>query len=191
MAVTHEVGLPLDLSKGTFADTEYTDGFLQLKVMKVSDIGNAIYAESGYWESEIIDIKDKITAFKRISKTSQLVNGATYKIFTSSSEDRAVWSAWEEIDYADGTIKSPKNSYAKVRIEIKSTMSDEIVTVDDFTVVGKYSNEFVNSDKGVLELKRVYEYEMNNELGQENIHRKLIERNKFNKINSIHINSDQ
>ncbi|WP_110932425.1 hypothetical protein [Paenibacillus bouchesdurhonensis] len=185
MAVTHEVGLPLDLSKGTFANTEHIDGFLQLKVMKISDKGNAIFAESGYWESEVIDIKDKIAAFKRISKTSELVNGATYKIFTSSSEDRSAWSAWEEIDYTDGTIKSPKNSYAKVRIEIKSTMSDEIVTIDDFMIEGKYSNEFVNSDKGVLELKRVYEYEMNVLPSNESISTKLIIRNSFNKINKV------
>lgn len=187
MAVTHEVGLPLDLSKGTFVDTEYVDGFLQLKVMKISDKGNAIYAESGYWESEAIGIKDKITAFKRISKTSELVNGATYKIFTSSSEDRSVWSSWEEIDYIDGTIKSPKNNFAKVRIEIKSTMSDEIVTIDDFTVVGKYSNEFVNSDKGVLELKRNYEYEMDTLSSSDSIYTKLITRNTFNKINKVRV----
>ncbi|MNJ67532.1 hypothetical protein D3C77_637150 [compost metagenome] len=115
------------------------------------------------------------------------MNGATYKIFTSSSNDRSVWSAWEEIDYADGTIKSPKNSYAKVRIEIKSTMSDEIVTVDDFTVVGKYNNEFVNSDKGVLELKRIYEYEMNALPSNESISTKLITRNNFNKINKVRV----
>lgn len=187
MAVTHEVGLALDLSKGTFAGTEYVDGFLQLKVMKISDKGNAIYAESGYWESEIISIKDKIAAFKRISKTSELVNGATYKIFTSSSEERSVWSSWEEIDYTNGTIKSPKNNYAKVRIEIKSTMSNEIVTVDDFTVEGKYNNEFVNSDKGVLGLKRVYQYEMDALPSNESISTKLITRNSFNKINKVRL----
>lgn len=185
MAVTHEVGLPLDLSKGTFADTEYVDGFLQLRVMKISDKGNAIYAESGYWESEVISIKDKIAAFKRINKASELVNGATYKIFTSSSEDGVIWSAWEEIDYIDGTIKSPKNSYAKVRIEIKSTMSDEIVTIDDFMIEGKYNNEFVNSDMGVFELKRVHEYEMDEIFT--NVYCKTVIKTDFNKVNKINL----
>ncbi len=66
-------------------------------------------------------------------------------------------------------------------------MSDEIVTIDDFTVVGKYSNEFVNSDKGVLELKRIYEYEMDTLSSSDSIYTKLITRKTFNKINKVRV----
>lgn len=185
MSTTYEIGLPVDLSKGMFVNTEYKNGALQLEEVLVSDKGSSIYKESGYWESEVVTLKDKIAAFNRISKNITLVNGATYKIYTSSSEDMITWTNWDQINNADGSILSPKNNYARIRIEIETTLSEETITVDDFTISNKYINKYVNSDHGVLELKKKYKYDMNVVSAENHIFSKTI--SGFKKIDKIKV----
>lgn len=155
-----EIEIPLDLSQGTFYNTEYRDGFLQLKRVRISDNENEVFYPFGYWESDDSFMKDKVSAFKRLASDRVIVKNGTYRILTASSPDRSNWTPWNEINGESGEIISPVNQFAKVRIEITSSHHLEVITTDDFSVQGKYNHPFVNSDEGVLELKKKHHLEM-------------------------------
>ncbi|MCE5169638.1 hypothetical protein LQV63_09965 [Paenibacillus profundus] len=155
---TQEIGLPIKFETGTFNNTIVKDGKLQLAELKKDDKSNIVYAPFGFWESQLILIQDKITSFKRIAKDIEVKGDATYKIYTKSSVDGTTWTEYAEIDNADGSTHSPAAKYAKVKVEIIPPLIGATFTVDEFTDAGKYANEFVNSDNGVLELKKHYRY---------------------------------
>lgn len=192
MAVTQEIGIPIDLSKGNFIDTEIRDGKLQLKLLATDDSGNGIYPDTGYWESEVIAIKDKIKAFKRISKNIEVKGTGTYKIYTRSSPNQSFWTPYVEIN-SDSTINSPPDSFAQVKIELFATRTDATRTIDDFNKNGKYDNKYVNSSGGFLELKKDYGLTgVRNEswVGEGVLFSTLIEKSKFKKINKLGIREE-
>ncbi|MBN3522256.1 hypothetical protein [Paenibacillus apiarius] len=187
---TQEIGLPIKFETGTFNNTIVKNGKLQLAELKQDEKGNIVYAPYGSWESQLILIQDKITSFKRIAKSIEVNGEATYKIYTKSSEDGTTWTEYEEIDDTDGSIHSPAAKYAKVKVEIIPPLVDATFTVDEFTDAGKYSNEFVNSDNGVLELKKHYRYKYaKDESWQDEgvILRRKIPHSKLKKIDSLRV----
>ncbi|SEL81171.1 hypothetical protein SAMN04488688_10626 [Paenibacillus sp. cl141a] len=153
---TQEIGIPIDLTVGVFDKLIYKNNALQLIDMATDDNLNPVFVDSGTWISEPIWIKDKITSFKRVSKTINVKGNGSYKIFTSSSPDQTSWSPWEEINYVDGSITSPPDHYAKIKIEVFAQKANAIFTVDEFNIPDKYSNPFINSSDGILELKTQY-----------------------------------
>ena len=157
---TQEIGIPIDLTHGEYHNTEIKNGKLQLKELAISDSGKIIYAASGYWISSVIEMKDKIAAFERVTKDLTYINSASYKIYTASSFDGYAWSEWTEINYSTGHIATVKNNFARLKIELLSVKTDELFTIDDFEIDEKYNNEFVNHSRGVLELKTSYEKRM-------------------------------
>lgn len=188
MAVTQEIGIPIDLTMGTFFDTEIKNGKLQLRELGTDDNGNSIYVDTGYWESEIIYIKDKVAAFKRVARDIIVKGNGVYKIFTSSSTDRNTWTDYVEINYSDGSILSPTGSYARIKIVITARAAEAVRTLDDFDVAGKFDNEFVNSSDGFLELKKEYELTGNKDnswTGEGFLFVTQVEKSKFKKINAL------
>jgi hypothetical protein len=151
---TQEIGIPIDLSKGTFGNTVFLNGKLQLVEIAKDDNNVSIYPPEGYWISESIRIADKVTSFKYIAKNS--VGTGTIKIFTQSSSDGFTWSEWQEINYADGGILTPVGYYARIKIFIYAGNGNTNFTIDEFTIANKYINPYVNSSNGVLELKTSY-----------------------------------
>ncbi|MGZ7444955.1 hypothetical protein [Paenibacillus sp. TH7-28] len=156
MAVTQEIGIPIDLTKGTFVNTEIKDGKLQLREVGIDDNGNSIFVDTGHWESEIINIKDKFTAFKRVARDVISKGSGSYKIYTQSSTDRITWTDYVEINYSDGSILSPVGLFARIKIEITANRINSTRTVDDFNEQGKYNNDYLNISNGYLEFKKNY-----------------------------------
>ncbi|MGM1044904.1 MAG: hypothetical protein ACQEXX_02020 [Bacillota bacterium] len=156
MAVTQEIGIPIDLSTGRYMNTVFKDDSLQLIEVAKDDNGNSVFTETGTWESEPIRIKDKVTSIKRVSKNVFIKGNGSFKIYTCSSPDQYEWSVWEEIDYTDGSIKSPVSNYAKIKIEIFANRVNSTFTIDDFDTQDKYNNGYINSSDGKLELKKYY-----------------------------------
>ncbi|CAH0122555.1 hypothetical protein PAE9249_05127 [Paenibacillus sp. CECT 9249] len=183
MAV-QEIGIPLDPSRGTYHNIVYKDGKLQLAERGVDGEGRAVYADFGYWESEIITIKDKVKAFKNIAKTVEAVGNASYKIYTKTSEDRVNWTDYVEAS-PDDSINSLPASFVKVKIEIYPEKIDADFYVDKFEEGGRYDNDFVSSDQGVLKLKRQYDYNMN--LLQGSIFTTTVPNSNFKKIDRIRV----
>lgn len=189
MGVTQEIGIVIDLSKGTFNNTVYKNGNLQLIEVGVDSNGNTVYADSGWWESENILIQDKIQSFKNVVKTSVTTGGATCKIYTKTSDDGFIWTDYVEVN-PDFTVNSPVAKFAKIKIEIFAGKINSNFYVDKFEDPLKYNNEYVNSDNGVLELKKTYSYQMNrdeNFTEEGFIFRRFIEKSKFKKIDRINV----
>ncbi|MFW5433169.1 hypothetical protein [Paenibacillus apiarius] len=187
---TQEIGLPIKFETGTFNNTIVKNGKLQLAELKQDEKGNIVYAPYGSWESQLILIQDKITSFKRIVANIEAKGAATYKIYTKSSEDGTTWTDYEAIDETDGSIHSPAAKYAKVKVEMIAPLVDATFTVDEFTQTAKYTNEFVNSDNGVLEIKKHYCYKYaRDESWQDEgvILRKKIPHSKLKKIDSLRV----
>ncbi|MBD8839514.1 hypothetical protein IFU39_17010 [Paenibacillus sp. CFBP 13594] len=183
---TKEIGLPIDLTLGVHNGTEIKDGKLQLKEIAIDSTGKSIYAAKGTWESSVISIGDKVTAFQRVVKTMVGIgSNVDYKIFTRSSTDNITWSEYAEITYVDGKINSPVGLYAKVMIELSSTLTPALLTVDEFTD-GKYNTGYVSSSDGTLRLKRNITLSPT-VLAHEDgfLYRTKFERNKLSKINGI------
>lgn len=189
---TKEIGLPVNLSQGTYINTEYRDGKLQLKEVSLDSNGNPAYQQQGTWESPVVSIGDLVTAFERVVKNlSPSGTNASYKIYTKSSKNNSAWSEYVEINYDDSSINSPVGLYARIKIEFSSIPSPTMFTVDDF-VDGKYDSDYVDSSNGALQLKKNHSIELATETqwsGSGHLFRTTIKRNRANKINSIQIKS--
>ncbi|MEK4427851.1 hypothetical protein MHB54_01180 [Paenibacillus sp. FSL M7-0802] len=187
MAIT-EIGIPIDLTKGKYENTIYKDGKLQLVELQKSDTGKIVYASNGSWQSEIIYIADKIKAFEKVVKNT-IVSGttSTFKISTQSSIDGTEWSPYVEVG-TDGSVQSPTNTYARIKIELFSSPTENLIfTVDDFND-NHYDNAFLNTSQDYLEMKRSYilDYVKDSawtEDGQ--LHRVTIDKSIWKKIDSL------
>ncbi|MGR6760455.1 hypothetical protein ACU1JV_01235 [Paenibacillus sp. T2-29] len=188
MTVVSEIGIPLELSKGKYENTVYKDGKLQLVELQKSDTGKIVYASSGSWQSEMIYIADKIKAFEKVVKNT-IVNGtsSTVKIYTQSSDDGIEWSPYIEVG-TDGSVQSPTNTYARIKIEMFSSPTENLTfTVDEFND-NHYDNAFLNTSNDYLEMKRSYilDYVKDSawiEDGQ--LHRATIDKSIFKKVDSL------
>lgn len=185
MAV-QEIGIVIELNVGTYNNTVYKNDRLQLVEKGVDGEGNIIYVDSGYWESEPIAINDKVASFKNVAKTVYTVGGATYKTYVKTSPDGFVWSDYIEVD-PTGTINNSPDRWAKIKIEIFSEKVLSNFYVDQFDEVGKYSNEYLNTDGGVLSLKKVYSHKMEKVNDNGVFRTQVIERSKFKKIDSLKV----
>ena len=138
---TKEIGLPFGLS-GTFQNTQVdtTTGFLRLVEIDRDSSGNPIYADEGYWESDVIDLVDKFTDYDKIFITSKSMGSDSYAVQTRVSEDSIIWSDWTPVAL-DGAIQSDTKRYVQVKIILYAGFVSETVVINksEFT----NSNEFV------------------------------------------------
>ncbi|KZE65183.1 hypothetical protein AV545_04465 [Paenibacillus jamilae] len=184
-----EIGIPIDLSKGKYENTIFNkDGKLQLVELQKSDTGKIVYASSGSWQSEMIYIADKIKSFEKVAKNT-VVNGttSTFKIYTQSSVDGIEWSPYVEVG-TDGSVQSPTNTYARIKIELFSSPTENLnFTVDEFND-DRYTNDYLNTSDDYLEMKRGYTLDYATdptwtEDGQ--LHRVTIDKSIWKKVDSL------
>jgi hypothetical protein len=187
---TKEIGLPVSLSQGTYINTEYKNGKLQLKEVAADSNGNPTYHPQGTWESPVISIGDLVTAFERVVKNlSTSGTNAKYRIYTKSSQNNVNWSDYVEINYDDSSIKSPVGLYARIKIEFSTTLSPTLFMLDNFKD-GRYDSDYVDSSNGVLKLKRNHTIQFmvdDQWSGTGHLFIAKIVRNKIDKINGLHI----
>lgn len=184
-----EIALDIDLSVGVFKDTIYQAQKLKLRELSQDADGNSIYPGNGSWESTPIRIQDKIASFKGVDASVDVVGGASYKIYWSTSEDGFEWGAYEEI-LADVTAPKAPAKYMKVKIEIFAEKEYSNFYIDDFKENGKYNNSFVESDSGSLGLKKIYQLSMEraSDTPTGMVLRQKVENTKFKKLDRIRVN---
>jgi len=182
-----EIGIVIDLTKGTFNNTINKNNKLQLVEVGVDRNGKIVYKESGFWESEPILIQDKVASFKNLARTIETVGTAKYNAYTRTSEDGFTWSEYEAVA-SDGTIASLPARYAMIKIELFATKADAEFIVDGFDGSKVYDNEFV-STAGALALKKNYTFPMQNSLDNPNIFTssEKIQKTKYKKLDSIRV----
>jgi hypothetical protein len=194
MATIVDVGIPIDLSKGTFDNVEYVDGKLQLTEKNEDETlpnSKKIYNEYGFWESEVIDLVDAFKDFDRI--VANITNHTKDKItiYTRTSSDGFSWTPYVPINI-DNTIASPIGRYIQIKVSFTAGVTDELITIDDFNSgdeVKFESNEFVQFD-GKLSLKKYYEFDMtkdNTWIEEGSLFRKVIPKSKLKKIDTIQV----
>ncbi|MGV6936041.1 hypothetical protein ACWA2B_11045 [Paenibacillus sp. CMM36] len=187
MSIT-EIGIPIDLSKGKYENTVYKDGKLQLVELQKSDTGKIVYASSGSWQSDMIQIADKIKSFEKVVKNT-IVSGttSTFKIYTQSSVDGVEWTPYVEVG-TDGSIQSQTNTYARIKIQLFSSPTENLsFTVDEFND-DRYDNAYLNTSQDYLEMKRKYtiDYVADptwSEDGQ--LYRTIIDKSIWKKVDSL------
>lgn len=186
-----EIALDLDLSVGVFKDTIYQAQKLKLRELSQDADGNSIYPGNGSWESTPIRIQDKIASFKGVAASVDVVGGASYKIYWSTSEDGFEWGAYEEI-LADVTAPKSPAKYMKVKIEIVAEKEYSNFYIDDFKENGKYNNSFVESDSGSLGLKKIYQLNMGraSDTPTGMVLRQKVENTKFKKLDRIRVSKE-
>lgn len=183
-----EIVLDMDLSIGVFQDTIFQDQKLKLRELSQDADGNSIYPAKGSWESTPIRIQDKIASFKGVAASVDIVGGASYKIYWSTSEDGFEWGAYEEI-LADVTAPKSPAKYMKVKIEIFAEKEYSNFYIDNFNQKGKYNNTFVESDSGSLGLKKIYQLNMEraSDTPAGIVLRQKVENTKFQKVDGIRV----
>jgi hypothetical protein len=100
--------------------------------LKVFDKPTHALVEYGEWESDIIDMVDKYTAFKNLVSTQNVFEGAKVVILTKTSEDNNVWTPYVAIG-SNGSVASPKARYAKVKVRIYPSKNRELSVVEGFS----------------------------------------------------------
>ncbi|GAV10317.1 LamG domain-containing protein [Paenibacillus sp. NAIST15-1] len=108
-------------------------------------------AKNGEWESEVIDLVDNYTAFKKLVSIQEIVDGAKVTILTKTSNDNRMWSPYVKLS-GNSTIASPKARYVRVKVIIQADNSSRKVTeVEGFNGMIDYDNtEYVKINKGLL-----------------------------------------
>jgi hypothetical protein len=100
----------IDMSSGTFTNTEVVDGELVL----TSVDGN--FAKSGSWESGIIDMGDNFKSFVELSNIIDKPEETSIKVLTSTSMDGVTFEEFREV--LGSEVASSIGRYVKVRVEL-------------------------------------------------------------------------
>lgn len=118
-------------------------------------------ARSGEWESEVIDLVDNYTEFKKLVSVQEIVGGAKVTILTKTSSDNRMWSPYAKLS-GNSTIASPKARYVRVKIIIEADSSTRKVTeVEGFNGMIDYDqSEYIKIDKGFLKVNNTKEHDL-------------------------------
>jgi hypothetical protein len=189
MSTVVSVGIPIDLSKGTFNNVEYVNGKLQLSTTETLPNGKKRYYDFGFWESEVIDLVEKYKDFDRLVSNLTKQTNDNITIYTRTSSDMFSWTSYTPLNQ-DNTIASPIGRYIQIKVSFTAGQTNEILTVDDFNSGDDNKflpNDFVQFD-GNLSLKKNYSYTMNkdntwNDEGQ--VFRVSIPKTQFKKIDTV------
>lgn len=185
------IGLQFGVS-GTFVDCELVDGKVQLKSISQDSSGNNIYANSGTWTSEIIDIGDNFNAYGKLFASEVKQGDSSIKLETRTSSDGNNFEEWQEVS-SDGTINSTKNKFIQVKVTFYVGYGDlnfyisQGNNADDAKNV--FNNDFIDTSNGIT-LKRDYEFNMTKDTSwnsEGELHRKLITRNEWSRIDKMNV----
>lgn len=125
-----EIGLSIGLS-GTHYNTEIdaVTGYLKLKNIDIDANGNPLYADEGYWISDVINLGDIFGDFDKVFAT-EVINGASsLAVQTRVSDDGNDWSNWTPVAM-DGTIQSDTKQYVQVKINLYAGFVHDVFTIN-------------------------------------------------------------
>ena len=185
------IGLQFGVS-GVFIDCEFVDGKVQLKSIGTDSAGNNIYAEQGTWTSAIIDVGDNFKDYGKLFASETKQGTSSIKLETRTSDDGIIFDEWQTVS-SDGTIISTKRRCIQVRVTFYVAYDDVNFYIsqgnnaDDAKNV--FNNNFIDTSDGI-KLKHDYEFGMTKDMswsGEGELHRKLITRNEWSKINKMNV----
>lgn len=184
---TKELGISLEVGKGTYYKTEFVNERLQLK--KTSE---TTFEKEGYWESEVVDIVGKFKEYDKIALTKTQFTSDLYLVETRTSDDGVVFDDYIALSVG-GHILSTKRRFIQIKITLYVGYVEENVLVDDFNTPlskDKWDSSFVEMSNGSMRLKENYSYEMvkDDTWTQEGtLFRQPIQKTRFKQINTLEI----
>jgi hypothetical protein len=144
-----ENSLQVDLSKGTFTNTELVNGKIQLKTIQTGQ-----YQPSGTYESPILDLGEGWYETKAFDLTKVINVGSTNTTFEiSTSIDGVTFSAY-------ASLVMQQSRYVKIRASLSSTPLPAEVNTYQYNQPAENKvtlNEYVLAD-GDIKLKKDYTY---------------------------------
>lgn len=189
---TKEIGISLGVGNGTFVDTEYINGNLQLTQVSTTPTGESVYASNGYWESNPVDLVDKFNDYDKVVLTKTVFTQDFYEVLTRTSDDGITYDSYIAVAI-DRTVQSPTRRFIQIKINLEAGSIEGELLISDFnetTDVNEWlNNSFVETD-GKLKLKRNYQLGMTKDATWVDtglLFRKLITRTEWKKIDSLNI----
>jgi hypothetical protein len=189
---TKEIGISIGIGSGTYNNTEFVAGNIQLSKIGENNLGEPVYQSQGSWVSDVLDLVDKFKEYDKVVLSKVQDGTANYAILTRTSDDKINFSEYVATT-PEGKIQSDVKRYIQIRIDFFAGFVNETLLISDFnspTDVNKWSNnEFIETD-GALKLKRNYEYEMTQDdswKGEGSLYRQVIQATKFKRIDSISV----
>lgn len=187
---TKEIGIDIGVGIGTFVNTEYVNGSIQLK-QKIGQINNKpVYEVKGYWESEVIDLKDRFREYKNVALKKTQKTKDICSIETRVSDDGINFDDYIPTTH-DGRIQSDTKRFIQVKINFFAGLTEEFNEIAKFDSDEKTNewenNMYIDTSNG-LRLKRNYEFVMNEDStwSEEGfLYRKKIIKEHWKKIDSL------
>ena len=145
----------------TDANGQTFTSIVELEMMELRNI----YASSGTFESNIIDLSQYVRQIGSVTNVSTIPTETTANIYTSTSNDYVNFSDWSLVD-VNGNITSPQRRYIKVKIELIGDNKIYNTIVNGFTEAEKTQfeeNSYIDFD-GSLKLKTTYEEQLEKDL---------------------------
>ena len=145
---TKEIGLSIGTT-GTHHKTVYDSSLnsITLEQVTVDGSGNPVYADEGYWTSEVINLGDNFSDFEKLFTTHIDSGSSNIAVETRVSNDGLTWSDWIAVAL-DGAIQSETKRYIQVKISLFAGFITDNFNID--------KNEYVDSNKYV-ETKTIVE----------------------------------
>lgn len=186
---TREIGIDTGIGLGTYHNTEYINGNIQLRQKEVNENGKPIYSMEGHWESDIVDLVDKFKEYDNVALAKTQQTKDIYSIETRVSDDGVIFSEYQATT-PEGKVQSPMKRYIQVKLNFFAGLINQVYTTSFNTEVeaGDWRNgEFVDTSSG-LKLKKDYVLPMEKDatwIEAGSLHRKLIKKEDWKQINSI------
>jgi len=191
---TKEIGIALGIGLGTYSNSEYVDGAIKLTKTAITDLGESIYADEGYWESKVIDLVDKFQDFDRVVLSKVQTKSDTIGVFTRTSDDGIRFDEYISTTET-GNIQSETKRYIQIKIIFYAGYELTNFTLSDFNNPSDsalFNNSYnIETSGGTLKLKRDYKMMMNRDMAWTSegyLFRKPITRAEWLRLDKININ---
>lgn len=188
---TKEIGIDIGIDKGVFSNTKIEDDTLILDYV-LDDNDERIYRKEGSWTSEVIDLVDKFKEYDKVVLDKEIPDGANYAILVRVSDNGNDFSEYVATS-PDGSFLLEPKRYVQVRIDLFAGFDSDFVSYgfeDEQDVEQWEDSTYIETTEGSLKLKRSYSFDMNEDTSWSEdgkLHRKLIQRNQWKKINSLEV----
>lgn len=188
---TKEIGIDIGIDRGVFDNTKIEDDSLILDY-EVGDNDEKIYSKEGSWTSDIVDLVDKFKEYDKVVLSKEIPDGTNYAISVRVSDDGNNFGEYTATA-PDGSFLLETKRYVQVKISLFAGFEAKIVSYDfnsEEDVNQWEDNSYIETTGGSLKLKRNYTFNMSEDTAwseEGKLHRKLIQRNQWKKIDSLEV----
>lgn len=188
---TKEIGVDVGVETGTYHNTEYVDGKIQLTHVGETVQHKPVYEIEGYWESEVIDLVDKFREYDKVVLSKVHEDIDVVAILTRVSDDGVNFDDYTATT-PEGKVQSEMKRFIQVKLSFFAGMTNEGMFIDDFSDENSINNwednTFIEISEGSLKLRKEYSFEMNKKETWEeegSVHKITVNKDNWERIEEI------